>query len=91
MCNHCVQILKGGVSVIGKEIPNLELNNIKTVSDALKFFLKPSTPDPRKGHPTAEWFEAHKGELPQNMQFIPYAKERGVKRELRSKPDKKEY
>ncbi|CAG8559462.1 4480_t:CDS:2 [Paraglomus occultum] len=85
------EILKGGVSVIGKEVPNLELNNIKTVSDALKFFLTPSTPDPRKGHPTAEWFEANKGALPQNMQFVPYTKERGVKRELRSKLDRKEY
>jgi hypothetical protein len=79
------------VSEIGKEIPNLELNNIQTVSDALKFFVKPSIPDARKGHPTAEWFETHRGELPQNMQFIPYVKERGVKRESRSKLDKKEF
>ena len=71
--------------IIGKRIPNLELNKINTVKDAIDFFIKDEESDQRKGHPVAEWFIKHKDKLPPNMSFIPYVKERGVKREDRSK------
>jgi hypothetical protein len=75
--------------IIGKRIPNLELNKINTVKDAIDFFIQDKEVDQRKGHPVAEWFIEHKDELPPNMLFIPYIKERGIKREDRSKRQKK--
>ncbi|GES80655.1 hypothetical protein GLOIN_2v1636384 [Rhizophagus clarus] len=83
------EILKDCTMIIGKRIPNLELNKINTVKDTIDFFTQEEESDQRKGHPVAEWFIKHKDELPSNMMFIPYVKERGVKREDRSKRQKK--
>ncbi|CAG8479456.1 430_t:CDS:2 [Funneliformis mosseae] len=83
------EILRDCTMIIGKRIPNLELNNINTVKDAVDFFIREEQPDQRKGHPVAEWFIKNKDELPPNMIFIPFVKERGVKREDRSKGQKK--
>ncbi|KAG9284653.1 hypothetical protein G9A89_004695 [Geosiphon pyriformis] len=84
-------ILKECTAAIGKSVPNLDLNKIKTVRGALKFFLKIEEPDGRKGHPVATWFEEHKDKLPSNMQFEPYVKERNVKQSLRKRPNRREF
>ncbi|CAB4412901.1 unnamed protein product [Rhizophagus irregularis] len=82
------EVLRDCTMIIGKKIPNFELNKINTVKDAIDFFTQEEESDQRKGHPVAEWFIKHKDELPSNMMFIPYVKERGVNREDRSKRQK---
>ncbi|RHZ64234.1 hypothetical protein Glove_326g126 [Diversispora epigaea] len=81
-------ILRDCMSKTGRIIPNLNLNNMKTMSDVVRFYLGEEKRDSRIGHPVAEWFIANKDKLPPNMKFIPYVKERGVKREERSKKQK---
>ncbi|CAG8505864.1 4434_t:CDS:10 [Diversispora eburnea] len=81
-------ILRDCMSKTGRIIPNLDLNNMKTMNDVVRFYLGEEKRDNRIGHPVAEWFIANKDKLPLNMKFIPYVKERGVKREERSKKQK---
>ncbi|CAG8446032.1 9295_t:CDS:2 [Scutellospora calospora] len=83
------EILRDCTSLIGRDIPNLDLNFIETVGDAAKFYLGEEKKDPRIGHPVAAWFIENEDKLPPNMSFIPYVKELGVKRENRKKIQKK--
>ncbi|RUS16277.1 hypothetical protein BC937DRAFT_91417 [Endogone sp. FLAS-F59071] len=67
------KILKDAVTKTGRDIPNLTLNNITTVQDALDFFL--SKREPRKGAVVKEFFEENENEIPPNVQFLPSVKE----------------
>ncbi|KAL1925690.1 uncharacterized protein VTP21DRAFT_573 [Calcarisporiella thermophila] len=84
------QILKESIVKIGKDIPNLELNNIATIQDAVDYFIQVEEPISKQSHPVAYWFKNHADELPPNMQFVPYVKERGVKRGERLSVKKRE-
>ncbi|CAG8572294.1 943_t:CDS:2, partial [Racocetra fulgida] len=66
------------MSLTDRNIPNLELNSIETVGDAVKFYLGEEKKDPRIGHPVAAWFMENDDKLPPNMTFIPYVKEFGI-------------
>lgn len=83
------EILRDCMSLTDRNIPNLELNFIETVGDAVKFYLGEEKKDLRIGHPVATWFAENEDKLPPNMTFIPYVKELGVKRENRKKLQKK--
>ncbi|CAG8809800.1 23847_t:CDS:2, partial [Gigaspora rosea] len=66
------EILRDCMSLTDRNIPNLELNFIETVGDAVKFYLGEEKKDPRIGHPVASWFAENEDKLPPNMTFIPY-------------------
>lgn len=67
------QILKDAVAKTGRDIPNLTLNNIATVQDAVDFFL--SKKEPKKGGVVKEFFEENENEIPSNVRFLPSVKE----------------
>ncbi|RUP48224.1 hypothetical protein BC936DRAFT_144818 [Jimgerdemannia flammicorona] len=63
------KILKESVAKTGKDIPNLVLNNIATVQDAVDFFLAKEAP--RKGSAVQQFFEEKKDKIPANVRFEP--------------------
>ncbi|CAG8646257.1 6724_t:CDS:2 [Ambispora leptoticha] len=85
------KILKDCTAAISREIPNFELNKMRTVNDVIKFYLTEQEPDERLGHPVADWFERNKDRLPPNMHFVPYVKERNVPEKERMRPNKREF
>ncbi|CAG8604916.1 6930_t:CDS:2 [Ambispora gerdemannii] len=85
------KILKDCTTLMGRDVPNFELNKMRTVNDVMKFYLTEQEPDERLGHPVADWFEKNKDRLPPNMHFVPYVKERNVPEILRMRPNKREF
>ncbi|CAG8480411.1 10107_t:CDS:2 [Acaulospora morrowiae] len=80
-------ILRDCMMATGRVVPNLELNNMKTIGDVIKFY-QVEEKDTRIGHPVAEWFIENRYKFPPNMKFIPYVKEVGVRRQDRVKKQK---
>jgi hypothetical protein len=62
-------IIKDAIVETGKDVPSAELNNIKTVSDALVFFSRKAIPlEDKRGH-VQRYFEDDLEEVPSNLTF----------------------
>ncbi|KAG2173101.1 hypothetical protein INT43_004474 [Umbelopsis isabellina] len=62
-------VIKDAIIETGKDVPNAELNNIESVSDALAFFSRKSVlPDDARGA-VQRYLEEDVEELPSNLSF----------------------
>jgi capsid portal protein len=62
-------VIKDAIVETGKDVPNAELNNIETVSDALAFFSRKSVlPDDARDS-VQRYLEDDVEELPSNLSF----------------------
>lgn len=67
-------VIKDAIVETGKDVPNAELNNIKTVSDALAFFSRKAVALEDKRGDVQRFFEDDVEELPSNIAFQKQAK-----------------
>jgi hypothetical protein len=67
-------VIKDAIVETGKDVPNAELNNIKTVSDALEFFSRKAVALEDKRGAVQRFFEDDIEELPSNIAFQKQAK-----------------
>ncbi|KAI8381095.1 uncharacterized protein BYT42DRAFT_565221 [Radiomyces spectabilis] len=68
------KIVKESMKQIGKEVPNLELNNMQTVEDMLAFFQRPE--DKVATSSIEAFFQDNADTLPSNLTFAPREKTR---------------
>ncbi|KAG0231438.1 hypothetical protein BGW42_000265 [Actinomortierella wolfii] len=89
------KVLKACMVETGHEIPNKDLNEINTLRDVVHVLHRNSVAAKEainpKGHAVAEWFarQQEQNNLPDNVVFIPYKKERGIPVEDRRTPNKR--
>lgn len=67
-------IIKEAIIETGKDIDNAELNNIKTVSDALAYFSRKAVALEDKRGAVQRYFEEDVEELPSNVAFQKHEK-----------------
>ncbi|KAJ1952222.1 hypothetical protein IWQ62_006272 [Dispira parvispora] len=67
------QVLLQTMQTLQVDIPNRNLNNIRTGQDVVDYYLGKDTPIAlTKVHAVAKYYREHKDQLPETMQFIPY-------------------
>ncbi|KAJ1649157.1 hypothetical protein IWQ61_009667 [Dispira simplex] len=71
--NEKYQVLLQTMQTLQRDIPNRNLNNIRTGQDVVDYYLGKDTPVAlTKVHTVAKYYREQKDQLPETMQFIPY-------------------